>query len=69
MTEKTVEETTEADGRAVKMDIGYYSVGVWGDPGDSFEELHEELEAAAERAMRDLKELDDAHEGDDRQFG
>mgnify|MGYP005866679703 CR=1 FL=1 len=47
------------DGRCVKIETPHYSVQTWGDPGDSFDEVLDKAEAAAERAKADVKEIND----------
>ena len=58
-------EHREVDGRCVKIDTGYYSVQTWGDPDDSFDEVRQQAEAAADRAKADIRDLD----GDDSKGG
>ena len=53
------EHCREDDGRSAKIDTGYYEVQVWGDTGDSFEEVVKKTERLADRAKSDVVELMD----------
>jgi len=57
--EKSDSEHREVDGRCVEIDTGFYRVQVWGDPEDSFEEVREQANTAADRAKADVKDLRD----------
>jgi len=50
---------TVTDGRCVKIETPHYSVQSWGDPDDSFDEVLDKAEAAADRAKADVKEIND----------
>jgi hypothetical protein len=58
MTDKEIQDSTEANGRAVTIDTGFYTVEVYGDPDDSLADVQETAEDLADRAVDDLKDLD-----------
>lgn len=68
MPERTVEKSTESDGRSIEIDTGHYRVQVWGDPDDDLDDLMDQLTDAADRAKADLKELDKHANATPRQY-
>ena len=49
----------DPDGREAHIDIGYYSVSVSGDPGDSIEDVTDAVMDLADRAKADAQEMDE----------
>jgi len=58
MTDKKIEDTSQADGRSVQINTGFYNVQVWGDPEDTLSDVLDAANEAADRAKSDLVELD-----------
>lgn len=52
------EVTTEYDGRAICVSTNFYNVQVYGEPGDSLDDLVEILFTVTDQAMKDNIELD-----------
>lgn len=69
MTEKEISEEEEANGRTVQINTGFYEVQVWGDPEDGLEDVLNAAHDAADRAKRDVVELEEADDADGIQFG
>lgn len=63
-----VEYTREDDGRSVEIDTGFYRVQVWGDTDDSFDDVMQKAERAADRAKADAVEMDDRIDDDGRHY-
>lgn len=55
--------------RTVRIDAGFYEVEVEGASGDDLEDVRRQAFEAAERARKDVEEMDDRLEdGDKRQY-
>ncbi len=62
------EDYYENDGRAVRIDTGYYEIQVWGDTDDSFADVMEKAERAADRAKDDVEDLNSQLDGDGKHY-
>ena len=62
------ENYNQDDGRSAKVDTGYYSVQVWGDTEDSFEEVIERTEELADRAKDDVQDMNEKMDGDGKHY-
>jgi len=60
--EQSDHSKTVTDGRCVKIETPYYKVRSSGDPDDSFDEVLDKAEAAADRAMSDMKEINNEND-------
>ena len=63
------EDYSENDGRSVKIETNYYNIQTWGDPDDSFDEVMEKAERAADRAKADVKEMNGATDCEGKHYG
>lgn len=57
-------EHREIDGRCIKIDTPHYKVEVWGDVGDSFDDVMDKTAEAADKAKADIRDMaDDTEKG------
>ena len=67
-TEAGCDESTEHNGRHIRVDTGFYEVQVHGDPDDNLADLLELTNELADRAKADAQELDARMDNGDQRY-
>ena len=62
------EECAEYTGRTALIDTGCQRVQVWGDPGDSFEDVEKRMMNMADRAKKDILDIESGTDGNKKSY-
>ena len=68
MSENEPTDTTEATGRTIKIDTGFYKIEVYGDPKDSFEDVEAKAQELAAQAKKHVEDIDKQLDGGDEHY-